>query len=188
MSGRDLFSKFKPIINLLISFFKIFPKKLRVIFLKSIRNINGIKGIGIRYIIIKSINSNIGNNVSIHPGCHLFSIENLSIGDNVSIHPMCYIDATGGINIGSDVSIAHGTTILSTSHSYKDSKESIKYQNIIKKQTKIESNVWIGAKATLLYGVKISEGTVIGAHSLINKDIPKNSLVFNDKKLIVKPR
>ncbi len=188
MSGRNKFSRFKPLINFFVVFFKIFPKRLRKKFFKSSRNLNGIKGIALRYIFLKSINDNIGDNVSIQPGCHLFALENLDIGDNVSIHPMCYIDATGGISIGSDVSIAHGTTILSTSHSFSNFDQSIKYQKILKKRTEIGNNVWIGAKVTILYGVRINDGSVIGATSFINKDIPQNSLVYNEKSTVIKDR
>lgn len=188
MSGRDKFKKFRTIINIFVFLLKILPIRLRKILFTSIRNLNGIKGIAARYIILKSINSNVGDNVSIHPGCYLFGIDNLIIGNNVSIHPMCYIDATGGIEIGSDVSIAHSTTILSTSHSFDIADESIKYQKIISKKTKIDNNVWIGAKVTILYGNSIGTGTVIGANSLINKDVPDNSVAFNEKSLFIRKR
>ena len=188
MSGRSKFNKYKSIINLFVLIIKVFPVSLRKIFLRKIRNINGIKGIALRYILLKSINNNIGDNVSIHPGCYIFAIENLEIGNNVSIHPMCYIDATGGIKIGSDVSIAHGTTILSTSHSFEKKNQSIKYQKILKNRTEISDNVWIGAKAIILYGVKINEGSVIGAATFVNTEIPENSLVYNEKNIIIKNR
>lgn len=185
LSGRDKFKKYKKIINIFINMFSVLPKNIRKRLFNKCKNINGKKGLAIRYILIKSINKKIGDNVSIHPGCYLFSIENLEIGNNVSIHPMCYIDATGGVTIGSDVSIAHGTTILSSSHSYKDYSESIKYQEILTKKTEICDNVWIGAKCTILYGVKIETGTIIGASSLINKNIKMNSIAFNTKDIMI---
>lgn len=188
MTGRDKFSKFKSLINLFILFFRIFPIKFRNILFNANRNVNGIKGIAIRYILLKSINPNVGDNVSIHPGCYIFSLENLEIGQNVSIHPMCYIDATGGIKIGNDVSIAHGTTILSTSHSFDNKNVSIKYQEIFKKETTIDSNVRIGSKATILYGIKIGEGSIVGASSFINKNVPANTIVHSELKTIMRDR
>ena len=41
----------------------------------------------------------------------------------------------------------------------------------------IENHVWIGTKATILSGVKIGEGSVIAANSLVNKDVPPHTLV-----------
>lgn len=188
MTGREKFNKFKPLINIFVYFFRILPTGLRKALFNANRDVNGIKGIIIRYILLKSINPNIGDNVSIHPGCYIFSLENLEIGNNVSIHPMSYIDATGGLKIGNDVSIAHGATILSTSHSFDNKDESIKYQEIIKKKTTIDSNVWIGSKATILYGVNIGEGSVIGACTFVNKNVPINTIVYNELKTIMKER
>lgn len=188
MSGRSKFENFKPFINFFVIAFKIFPLAFRKKLFISARNVNGNKGIALRYILLKSINKNVGDNVSIQPGCYIFSLENLIIGNNVSIHPMCYIDATGGIKIGSNVSIAHGTTILSTSHSFADISHPIKYQEILKAKTIIEDNVWVGAKATILYGVTVHSGSVIGATSFINKDVNHNTILYNDKKTISRIR
>lgn len=181
MTGREKFQKYKSVLNLMVKFIKIIPIRFRKALLNHFRNINDKKGLAIRYILLKSLNDNVGDNISIHPGCYLFSVDNLEIGDNVSIHPMCYIDATGGIKIGSDVSIAHGTTILSTSHSFGDKEISIKYQEILKRKTEIGNNVWIGCKSTILYGVNIESGSIVGACSLVNKNVSGNTIVFNKK-------
>lgn len=188
MTGREKFQKYKNVINLMVKCSKVIPIRFRKVLFNKFRNLNGKKGLAIRYILLKSVNDNIGNNISIHPGCYLFSVDKLEIGDNVSIHPMCYIDATGGIKIGSDVSIAHGTTILSTSHSFGDKGISIKYQEILSRETEIGNNVWIGCKSTVLYGVNIGSGSIVGACSLVNKNVPKNTIVFNKKVMEGKNR
>jgi len=49
----------------------------------------------------------------------------------------------------------------------------------------IENNVWIGFKATILKGVKIGAGAIIGAHACVTTDIPPNSIaVGNPAKVI----
>ena len=103
--GRDKFSKVKPILKLMSVFYAVFPLKIRKILFEHYRGTKGLKGIAIRYALLKSIAKKCGDNVSIHPDCYIFSAENLEIGDNVSIHPMCYLDATGGLKICNDVSI-----------------------------------------------------------------------------------
>src|SRR5699024_319511 len=105
--GREKFKKVEWIINILIKLICIFPVSFRKLLLNSFRNMNGIIGIGIRYVLLKTIAKDIGTNVGIHPGVYLLNPENLTIGNNVSIHPMCYIDSIGGIEIGNNVSIAH---------------------------------------------------------------------------------
>lgn len=186
--GRDNFQKYKKILCFLSKLIKIFPCKIRKKIFMMLRNKKGLSGIALRYIILKSIAKKVGDNVSIHENVYLFSPENLQIGDNVSIHPMCYIDATGGINIGDDVSIAHMVTIMSTTHLFENVDIPIKNQGCVSKCTSIGNNVWIGAKSTILYGVEISEGCVIGANSLVNKSIEEFSVACGNPAKIIKER
>lgn len=175
--GREKFKKFEWILNILSELVCVFPVSFRKILLNFFRNMNGVIGLGIRYVLLKAIAKNIGINVGIHPGVYLLNPENLEIGNNVSIHPMCYIDSAGGVTIGNDVTIAHGTTILSTTHNYNSHSIPIKDQPINLKQTVIEDNTWIASKVTILYGVTIGRGSVIGASSVITKKVSPNSIV-----------
>lgn len=175
--GRDLFKKYSRILNILENIISLLPKKTRIILLKTFRNKNGYSGLVVRFILVKSIAKYCGDNVSIHPGVYLFSIDKLSIGNNVSIHPMCYIDAGGEIEIGNDVSIAHSTTILSTTHNYNSLAIPIKDQGLTSKKTIIENNSWIGAKATVISGVRIHEGSIVGAAAVVTKNVASNTIV-----------
>lgn len=186
--GREKFRKYKRLINLLSVFISIFPLRIRKKFFVNARNTKGRIGLALRYAIIKTIAKNIGDNVSIHENVYIYCPENLNVGNNVSIHPMCYIDATGGIDIGNDVSIAHMVTVMSTTHLFNDIVVPIKDQGCESKETVIESNVWIGAKATVLYGVKISQGSIVGANSVVNKDIPEYSVAAGNPTKIIKER
>ncbi|QBP43095.1 acyltransferase [Paenisporosarcina antarctica] len=148
----------------------------------------GNKGLLIRYIFLKTITKECGDNVSIHPNVYLYKLKNLSIGSNVSIHPMCYIDSTGRIDIGNDVSIAHGVTIMSTTHQYGDENILIKDQPVDLLYTKIEDNVWIGAKATILGGVEVSTGSIVAAGAVVIKDVPIRAIVGGVPAKIIKYR
>lgn len=132
---------------------------------------------GIRYVLLKTIAQNVGSNVGIYPGVYLLNPENITIGENVSIHPMCYIDAAGQITIGNNVSIAHGVTIMSSTHSYKDQTIPIKDQKILLKKTVIKDNVWIGSKATIVYGLSVGAGSIVGASAVVTKNVSPNSVV-----------
>lgn len=177
MRGREKFKRAVLFFHFFDFILKFVPKRLRIIIFNHIRNIQGIKGIAFRYMIFRSLAKKCGENVSIHPGVFFFKVENISIGDNVSIHPMCYIDATGNIKIGNDVSIAHGTTIMTTTHNYLNNFLPIKDQELQLKEVVIQDNVWIGAKVTVLAGITISNGVIIGANSVVTKDIMENEIV-----------
>lgn len=171
-SGRQKFARARPVIGIGRQLFLRIPISMRNRTLRSSRMINGSAGLLIRYLAISTVANACGDNVGIHPGAYLLSPEGLTLGSNVSIHPMCYIDASGGISIGSDVSIAHGVTILSTTHTFSERKLPIKYQPVRSLKTRIENGVWIGAKATVLGGVTIGEGAIIGAGAVVTSDIP----------------
>jgi len=186
--GREQFQKFKPIINILVNFCSVLPEKTRMWLFQHFRMTTGKKGLVIRYVLLKTLAKSCGDNVSIHPSVFLFKLNNLSIGNNVSIHPMCYIDATGEIEIRDDVSIAHGVTILSTTHTFSETLVPIKNQKTQIKKTTIQSNVWIGAKVTILYGNRIGEGSIIGANSVVTKNIESNTICAGIPAKVIKKR
>ena len=155
----------------------MFPVSLRKKMLVKFRYLSGNMGIALRYIALKSVAKKIGDNVLINEGVFIYNPDNIVMGNNVSIHPMSYIDAKGGIIIGNDVSIAHGVTLMSANHIYKNIDIPIKEQGIESRPITIEDNVWIGAKATVLGNCTISEGTVVGAGAVVTKNSEKNSVI-----------
>lgn len=175
--GREKFHRYKTIINMLVKFFSFFPVNINLKLFNSSRFIKGNKGLLIRYVLLKNIAHSCGDNVSVHPGVYLFNIDKISLGNNVSIHPMCYIDGAGGIEIGSDVSIAHGVTVMSSEHKFSEINVPIKDQGIELLKTVIKDNVWIGAKATILGGVVVEEGSIVAAGAVITKKVNKFTIV-----------
>jgi len=188
MRGREIFEKYKFIFVFFVAILNVFPVKLRKKILVAVRKKRGKIGMGMRYVLLKSISPKIGDNVSVHEDVYLFFPENLEIGSNVSIHPMSYIDACGGIQIGNDVSIAHATSILSSSHLYDNCEIPINNQGVVMKETVIGNDVWIGSKATILYGVNVGDGCIVGANSLVNKSIEPFHMVGGVPARILKGR
>lgn len=174
LRGRDQFAKFKGVFGVLISFYKVLPLRSRKNALERHRNMRGKLGMGIRYVILKSITDSIGDNVAIFPGVYIFNPENLVLGNNVSIQPMTYMECgyvKGGVTIGDDVSIAHGVTIMGTTHHFDKHDEKIRDQGVDNEPVHIEENVWIGAKAAILSGVTVGHGSVVGAGAVVNKSL-----------------
>ncbi len=174
--GRDTFGKYKKYILFIVRIVSVFSLKKRKKWLIKRRKTKGKKGLIIRYILLKSLAKSCGDNVSIFEDVYIYSPENIDFGDNVSIHPMCYLEGQGGIEIGNDVSIAHAVSILSTTHNMDDLVLPIKDQGVTEKKVTIHDNVWIGCKATVLCGIEINSGSVIGANSVVTKNIKPNSV------------
>jgi acetyltransferase-like isoleucine patch superfamily enzyme len=176
-TGRNKFKKFNSVIKILVFIDSLVPYSINKFLLNFFRNINGNIGLLIRYLLIKNLSKNCGDNVSIHPNVYLFNLKNISFGNNVSIHPMNYIDGTGGLKIGNNVSIAHSCSIMTTNHSWANDKLPIKYNPKISSDVTINDDVWVGCGVRILAGVSIGQRSIIAAGAVVNKDVIKRTIV-----------
>lgn len=135
-------------------------------------------------------NVTIGRGVMIRPSSYYGKDlgYGLEIGDNSSIGPYGYVGCSGKIKIGNNVMFGPKCSLFAENHIFSDTEVSIKSQGVKQKGITIEDDCWIGSNVTILDGVIIGKGSVIGAGTLVNKDVPRNS-VFVDKKVkIIKER
>jgi lipopolysaccharide O-acetyltransferase len=120
----------------------------------------------------KGVVINIGNNVQINDYVHIGAVESIEIGDNVLIASKVFITDHN-----------HG----SYSGLTQDSPMSIPQERkLYSKEVIIEKNVWIGEFVAILSGVTIGEGSIIGAMSVVNKDIPPFSIAVGSPARVVK--
>lgn len=101
----------------------------------------------------------------------------LVIGDNSNIGPSCFIGAFGGIRIGHDVMMAAKVAILSEEHYYQNQRVNIKAQGVYRKETVIEDDVWLGARATILGGAHVGRGAVVAAGAVVKGDVAPFTVV-----------
>lgn len=96
----------------------------------------------------------------------------------------------GGISIGTGSILSHQVQIFSRNHLYDSiDLKYIPYDNrFISKKVTIGKYVWIGANAIILPGVNIGDGAVIGAGSVVTKDVPKYAIVGGNPAKIIKYR
>lgn len=114
----------------------------------------------------------IGNNVQINDYVHLSCAEFLIIGDNVLIASKVYIT---DLNYGSY-----------SGEEQSSPQEIAKERKIYTKPVKIGNNVWIGENVSVLSGVEIGENAILGANSVVTKDIPKNCIVAGNPAKVIK--
>ena len=78
--------------------------------------------------------------------------------------------------------------IWSINHNF-ERPEALPYDDIcIHKEVNIEDNVWIGARSTIIPGVRICEGAVIGMGSVVTKDVPAGAVVGGNPAKVLKYR
>ena len=186
MRGRDKLNKYRILISFSVFLASILPKNVLLYCYRNFDMIRGNIGIFLRFVIVKNVAASCGENVSIHKACHVYNLDQIHFGDNISIHSLCYIDGFGGLVIGSDTSIAHGVSIMSSTHNYSNYGINIKDQGVIKKFTEIGNNVWIGAKAMIIGGIKIEDRTIIGASAVVTKNVMSNTIVAGNPAKTIK--
>jgi acetyltransferase-like isoleucine patch superfamily enzyme len=119
----------------------------------------------------------IGNNCQIYRFSQILTYKaRITIGSYNSIHPFVAITGPGDIVIGSYVRIAPRATIVAGSHIFDDPSKPIHKQGMRGKGITIEDDVWIGTNATILDGVTISKGCIIGANSVVTKSTEAYSI------------
>ena len=132
-----------------------------------------------------------GEKVYIHPSVQICDAKLVSIGNNCHFQMNCKLfGCGGGIEIGDGTILSHGIQIFARNHNYNsEDLHFLPYdeRDICKKVT-IGKNVWIGARSTILPGVKIGDGAVIGAASVVTKDVPSCAVVCGNPAKIVKYR
>ena len=92
----------------------------------------------------------------------------------------------GPAEIGNNVNLAQGITVTALNHNFSDSNKRIDEQGVSTTPVTIEDDVWIGANAVVLPGVKIGNHCVVAAGAVVTKDVPPHSLVAGVPAKVIK--
>jgi acetyltransferase-like isoleucine patch superfamily enzyme len=111
----------------------------------------------------------------------------LIIGDNSYIGRWTIILAYQTVTIGSDCLIAPGCHITDVNHGIAPNTR-IRQQPLASEPVKIGNDVWLGAGSSILPGVVIGDGAVIGARSVVTHDVPANAIVAGTPAKIIRYR
>lgn len=141
--------------------------------------------------IILGDNVTIGRSTMIRPSSYYGTGEigaGLEMGNNSSIGPLGYIGCAGKIIIGDNVMIGPRVGLFAENHNFRDTDKLIKEQGVSNKGIIIEDNCWIGSGVVVLDGVTIQSGSVIAAGTVVTKNVPTNSIVYDKKNKVTHGR
>jgi len=92
----------------------------------------------------------------------------------------------GPVSIGNEVMMAQNIVVSGLNHGYEDVTISPAKQKVICKKIVIEDDVWIGANSVITAGVKLGKHCVVGAGSVVTKDVPEFSIAVGNPAKVVK--
>lgn len=126
-----------------------------------------------------------GSDLTIESNVFFGDGRDIEIGSHVQINEDCWIR---NVRIGNYCMIAPRVMILNYGHN-TSGKEPMIFQGIREyEQTKIEENVWIGASAIIMPGLRIGTGAIIGAGSVVTKNVEPNTIVGGNPAKVIKTR
>jgi len=125
--------------------------------------------------------------VSISPNVRIRG--KFEMGEGSSIAQNCTISGeNAGVFIGKNVMIAPNVVILAFDHGFASVETPMVFQKNTEASVIIEDDVWIASNSTISKGVNIGKGSIIGANSFVNNDVPPYSIVGGVPARIIKSR
>jgi acetyltransferase-like isoleucine patch superfamily enzyme len=129
-----------------------------------------------------------GTGVRISYECKFIDPQNIEIGDYVYIGPHCLFGGIGGLKVGSNVAIGPHVYIYTNNHNYDDANFIPFDDKNDFRPVMIHNHVWIGGNVVIVPGITVGEGAVIGAGSVVTKDVPRCAVVGGNPARVIKYR
>ncbi len=138
---------------------------------------------GWRRFLLRAFGAKIGKNVLLRPSVKttypwkLVIKDHAWVGDNVDLYTL------GPIEIGVNAVVSQGVYLCTGTHDYLDPTFAIVAKPII-----IEDEAWVAAQAFVAPGVTVGKGAVVGARSLVLKDVPSRAVVAGSPAKVIGTR
>jgi len=128
-----------------------------------------------------------GYGVRIAPGARIQADRRVSLGNNSNIGQGCWL--LGDITIGNNVMMAPQVIILSSNHEFRDvSKPMIEQGQRPDEPVHIGDDVWIGTRAIILPGIHIGSHSIIGAGSVVTRNVDEWMIVGGNPAKVIGQR
>jgi maltose O-acetyltransferase len=141
----------------------------------------------IRLAVCRHMLASCGRDVNIEHGAMFGNGRGISIGDNSGIGLDAFI--AGPLTIGRNVSMGPRCMFLAYNHVLDRTDVPIAQQGIRPPRAPVvEDDVWLGAGVIVLPGRRIGTGSVVGAGSVVTKDIPPYSIAGGNPAVVIRQR
>jgi putative colanic acid biosynthesis acetyltransferase WcaF len=136
-----------------------------------------------RSFLLRCFGAKVGLRVHVYPGVKIWAPWNLDLADECGIANGAILYSQGKITVGYRSVISQGAHLVTGTHDYSDSGFPL-----ITKPIYIGDHVWIATEAFIHPGITIGEGCVIGARSVVTKNMPEWMVCSGHPCVPLKPR
>lgn len=194
-----------------MNIFKKIKKLLFQIYIAFLSSIPTAIGVKLRQIAYKPLFKQCGKNLRIDSGVTILGFENIILGDNVAFMKNSYVYAHDGgelkiennftmntnsqlgasfgkIIIGNDCAIAPNCVLRAANHTFDDPNIPFRKQGHTYGKIIIEDDVWIASNCVITANTKIGKSSIVGAGSVVTKDIEPYSIAGGVPAKLIKKR
>lgn len=136
-----------------------------------------------RRFLLRLFGAKIGRHVHVYNSAVIYMPWNLEIGDWSAIGELVYVYNLGRVSIGSRATISHRAHLCAGTHDYQDAT-----LPLLKPPISIGDESWVCADAFIGPGVTVGEGAVVGARSVVVKNVPPWQVVAGNPAKSIKKR
>jgi acetyltransferase-like isoleucine patch superfamily enzyme len=122
-----------------------------------------------------------GTKIRVHEGI-------VEIGAKTVLGQECTISAFQHISIGCECIVADRVMLIDFDHGVVEVERPIRLQGIYKRDVNVGHNNWIGYGACFLRGVTVGDNCVVGANTVVTKDVPSNAVVAGAPARVLRMR
>ncbi len=142
-----------------------------------VRGLPGPEGLLLRWLLYKCLFRRLDGRCYIYPGARLSHVYGISAGQNLSVNSGAFVYGRGGLTFGDHVLVGPNAVIVSSQHRFDDPRLPMMFLGHRADPVVIGSDVWIGANAVVLPGMRVADGTVVAAGGVVTRDTEPYSIV-----------
>jgi putative colanic acid biosynthesis acetyltransferase WcaF len=122
---------------------------------------------GLKAALLRLFGARVGRGLYIRPGVSIHDPRRLTVGDHVWIGDDCVIHNMADVEIQSHAALAHQVFIAAAGHDISSPSMAYAHKPVV-----IEGQTWLASRSVVLAGVRVREGCVIAAGTVVSRDTP----------------
>lgn len=146
------------------------------------------RGSGLRRWLLGKAGARVAPGVLLGPHVRILGPQGLEIGEGAGVARHACLDARGGLTIEAGALIGFEALLLTWTHRWDSPEAPIAGQGFVGGAVRVGENAWIGARAILLPGTRVGSFSVVGAASVVTRDVASHDVVGGNPARVLRSR